>query len=106
MHRSIKKKVSKRRKQLRNGDYIDSTDVFEFYEWTCIVCMKSINPDLAWPHKHSATLEHIIPLSKGGTHTWDNVAPSHLLCNSNKADDIVDSVVERYKEWWSNESWA
>ena len=30
------------------------------------------------------TIEHIIPLSKGGTHSWDNVRLAHLGCNSRK----------------------
>lgn len=100
MHKQIRTKVSKRKKAIRNGEYINDHDVFEFYEWTCIVCEKEIDPDLVWPDKMSATLEHIIPLAKGGTHTWDNVAPSHLLCNSNKGSEIVEAVVARYEDWW------
>jgi 5-methylcytosine-specific restriction endonuclease McrA len=36
----------------------------------------------------AATVEHIIPICKGGTHTWDNVAPAHYLCNMNKGDGM------------------
>lgn len=32
------------------------------------------------------TLDHIIPLSKGGTHTWDNVQLAHMSCNAGKCD--------------------
>lgn len=32
------------------------------------------------------TLDHIVPLSKGGGHTWDNVQLAHLICNSYKCD--------------------
>jgi 5-methylcytosine-specific restriction endonuclease McrA len=34
------------------------------------------------------TLDHIIPLSKGGTHTWDNVRPAHRRCNELKGDRL------------------
>lgn len=34
-----------------------------------------------------ATIDHIKPLSTGGTHTWDNVQIAHFLCNVNKRDE-------------------
>lgn len=30
------------------------------------------------------SIEHVMPISKGGTHTWDNVLLAHRLCNSIK----------------------
>ena len=32
------------------------------------------------------SIDHIIPLSKGGLHQWDNVQLAHRLCNSIKRD--------------------
>ena len=32
------------------------------------------------------TIDHIIPLSKGGTHTWNNVRLAHMACNAGKCD--------------------
>ena len=32
------------------------------------------------------TLDHIVPLSKGGAHTWDNVQLAHMHCNAGKCD--------------------
>lgn len=34
------------------------------------------------------TIDHIIPLSKGGSHTWDNVQLAHLSCNAGKRDNL------------------
>lgn len=31
-----------------------------------------------------ASLDHVIPVSKGGTHTWGNVKLAHLRCNFSK----------------------
>ena len=32
------------------------------------------------------SVDHVIPIAKGGTHTWDNVKLAHRLCNSLKGD--------------------
>jgi 5-methylcytosine-specific restriction endonuclease McrA len=39
--------------------------------------------------KKSLTMDHIIPLSKGGTHTKDNVVPACVSCNSIKGNRPV-----------------
>jgi len=35
------------------------------------------------------TLDHVIPRSKGGTHTWDNVVTACERCNSKKGDRLL-----------------
>jgi 5-methylcytosine-specific restriction endonuclease McrA len=32
------------------------------------------------------TIDHIVPLSKGGAHTWQNVRLAHMGCNAGKRD--------------------
>ncbi|SNY19367.1 HNH endonuclease [Orenia metallireducens] len=34
------------------------------------------------------SIDHIVPVAKGGTHTWDNVQLAHHYCNSLKSDKI------------------
>lgn len=45
------------------------------------------------------TLDHVIPRSKGGTHTWDNVVTACEKCNSGKGDRLLHetSMVLRAK---------
>lgn len=38
------------------------------------------------------TIDHIIPISRGGGHTWNNVQIAHRICNINKSNKIG-------KEW-------
>ena len=38
------------------------------------------------------SIDHIYPLSKGGKHSWDNVALAHRICNSLKADKTDKAV--------------
>ncbi|TAE54778.1 MAG: HNH endonuclease [Nostocales cyanobacterium] len=38
------------------------------------------------------TLDHVVPRSKGGLHTWDNVVTACSRCNSLKGDKAPDEV--------------
>ena len=35
------------------------------------------------------SIDHVIPLSKGGRHSWDNIKLAHRLCNSIKSNKIT-----------------
>ena len=32
------------------------------------------------------SVDHVIPVTKGGTHTWDNIKLAHRICNTMKSD--------------------
>lgn len=34
------------------------------------------------------SIDHVKPLSHGGTHTWDNIRLAHMICNSHKRDKV------------------
>jgi len=55
----------------------------------CWLCDSPIDADLKWPHPQSLTLEHKLPLSKGGGHTRDNCALAHNLCNMRKGAKVL-----------------
>lgn len=80
----IKYYSPKRRAIYEQGDKIDHYTLFTLFGWTCWVCSEPINKHLRFPNYMAATVEHIIPLRDGGTHTWDNVAASHAFCNFNR----------------------
>jgi len=35
---------------------------------------------------HNLTLDHVVPLSRGGSHTWDNVVTACERCNQRKGN--------------------
>lgn len=35
------------------------------------------------------TIDHIIPVSRGGLHSWDNIRLAHFKCNLDKSDEII-----------------
>lgn len=66
---------------------IKRSDIYERDGWRCGICSKKINQDLAYPHQMSVSLDHVIPLSKGGGHLRNNVQAAHLKCNVHKGAD-------------------
>jgi 5-methylcytosine-specific restriction endonuclease McrA len=36
-----------------------------------------------------ASIDHVVPISKGGKHTWANTKLAHLGCNAKKKDGVV-----------------
>lgn len=64
------------------------TEIFERDNWTCALCGKGIDPSLRHPHPWHSNVDHIIPLSRGGTHTRGNVQASHFRCNLQKGASI------------------
>ena len=48
--------------------------------------------DHSWSEYSGPTypsIDHIIPMAKGGGHTWENVQVAHIICNSEKGDKVA-----------------
>ncbi|WP_410666040.1 HNH endonuclease [Amycolatopsis sp. lyj-84] len=52
----------------------------------CQLCGKKVRTDVVVPHPLAATIDHVIPLARGGRHEMSNVQTAHFLCNSLKGD--------------------
>ena len=44
------------------------------------------------------TIDHVIPLSRGGLHEWENVKLAHRICNSIKSADVREEKLRKYCE--------
>lgn len=64
-------------------DGVTDRQIFERDEWRCLIpgCGGPIEPDLTWPDPYSPSIDHIVPLSRGGTHVASNKRAAHLRCN-------------------------
>ena len=40
-------------------------------------------------HRPAENIDHVVPRSRGGTHTWENVVASCRSCNSRKEDRLL-----------------
>lgn len=89
-----KKKGSQRRRARKLGAAIVETftsqQVFERDFYICCICGLEIDKTLHHPEKLSASLEHKIPLSRGGDHSLENCASAHLLCNLRKNSKLIE----------------
>lgn len=45
---------------------------------------------LPFKTKGDITADHVIPLSKGGTHAYDNLKPAHRRCNNERDHEAED----------------
>jgi len=79
---------ARRRARKRNCEIEKFTkkEIFERDNWICQICGKPVDKNLKYPDPYVATLDHIVPLAKGGNHTRDNVQLAHFICNSYKRD--------------------
>ena len=63
----------------------------------CALCGQPVDMSLKYPHPLSATVDHVIPIAKGG-HPSDieNLQLAHFTCNRQKSDKLfaVDAAVE------------
>lgn len=61
-------------------------DIAERDGWKCGLCGKRVRKDLMHPHPMSKSLDHVIPLSRGGGHVPENCQLAHLRCNVSKGN--------------------
>lgn len=62
--------------------------ILEIWDHRCAYCQK--------PHR-KLTQDHVIPLSRGGSHTVNNVVPACRSCNSRKFTKDVDEFLQQMK---------
>lgn len=68
---------------------IVARDIYERDHWICGLCHEPIPQDAPRRHPLSASLDHVVPLAKGGSHTHENVQAAHLICNGRKGDRAI-----------------
>lgn len=66
---------------------LDRNAIFGRDNWTCGICKEPVDPELSYPDRMSASLDHVVPLSKGGSHVESNVQCAHWECNILKRDN-------------------
>ena len=91
------KRQQKRRaaKRGNEAEIFSPKDVYERDNWTCYLCGEKINKSQKAPHPKSPSLDHVVPICKGGGHVLNNVKAAHLRCNQSKGS----KTLEEYREF-------
>lgn len=93
------KKEKQRLQRAKQNGEIDKTitldKLIERDNNICKICNKmcdkqdyEIKDGVFYVGSNYPSIDHIIPLSKGGTHTWNNVQLAHMYCNSIKSNKL------------------
>ena len=82
-----------RRRARMKEQYVESVSLLKICKrdnYVCQLCNQSVDmTQLGTSHYLAPSLDHIIPLSKGGEHSYANSQLAHHYCNSIKKDKIL-----------------
>lgn len=83
---NVAKSDAKRRGLLKGKPIhkIDLPTLAERDNWRCHICEKKVTEE-SWSR------DHLIPVSFGGPHTWDNVKLAHRVCNSRRNKGYISA---------------
>lgn len=65
-------------------EVVEPLRVFERDGWRCHVRRGRIDRRLSGRHRMGPTIDHLVPISQGGEHSYANVAAAHRACNSSR----------------------
>lgn len=71
------------RKRLATIEPVDFDEILERDGLWCYLCQSEVEPD-------DIHFDHVVPLSKGGMHTMDNIRVTHSVCNLRKGDRLLE----------------
>ena len=109
--RSIKEKLTgrpyllKRRQTIKHTrlGIISRKDIISTYGMVCSICHRNILLS------QLLTIDHVVPLSRGGTHTLDNLRPAHGYCNTWKSNRLPEEIAQlsppsqgEVDFWWTS----
>lgn len=69
-------------------------EVLERDGWVCQLCSEPIDREAHYLDDWSATVDHIVPQSKGGTHEPENLRACHRWCNAVRGNESYYSAAD------------
>lgn len=91
------KKISKTgymraRKAKAEAEHVDYAAVLAQYGMVCYLCGNQITKGPG-VHSENLTFDHVIPLSRGGSHLFQNIRPAHVKCNVLKGNEVPNPPI-------------
>lgn len=69
-------------------EYVSHFAIYMRDKGVCALCRRPVDLRLKPPDSMSMTLDHVLPLSRGGKHERGNVQLAHWACNSRKGAKV------------------
>ena len=88
---SLWKYAAKRRARLVGGlvEVFDRREIFERDGWRCQICGQAVDPKSPRYSYNVPSIDHIIPIARGGEHSRANVQTACLGCNVRKGAKLT-----------------
>lgn len=94
---SRKRQNNHKDRRLKKVEYVDKSitlqSLYKRDGGVCYICRKKCNLEDYIVRDGTTicgdfypSIDHVVPLSKGGSHSWDNVRLAHRLCNTIKSN--------------------
>ena len=83
--------ADRRRSAVKKMQFVENVYrhiVFARDGYICQLCKQEVDRSLHNQHPMALSIDHIVPLSKGGLHSMGNVQTAHHLCNAIKSDRL------------------
>lgn len=80
---AMRNRENQRRRRRTDGEPVDYMAILDEHGMTCHICAEEI---LGIDDLH---MDHVIPLSKGGRHSQENIKPAHAFCNLSKGAKLT-----------------
>lgn len=91
-HRDVLAERQRQRRVDNLGLKVQDVDLAALWTGVCGICRDILDLDLAWPDPRSKSVDHLVPLARGGTHEQSNLQWAHLSCNVRKGARMPDDV--------------
>ena len=77
-----------RRQGARTSELITHEEIAKRDHFFCHICAEPVDMSLPRTSRFGATLDHVVPIAKGGADTLDNLKLAHWICNVRKSDKL------------------
>lgn len=87
----LRERMQARRARVK-GAFVEKVDLAELWlrdGGACGICREPVDSTVRHPDPLSKSIDHIVPLARGGLHEARNAQVAHLICNIRKGSRLT-----------------